>query len=185
MVVLMCAFAEGALGQDCSWMPTSRTHAWSRFGPLAWKEVRVCRTAFDENGEIERSSETVTRTRVRTVGRTTFSLNITSTVVAAGRRFPPTPQTVTLPIAPDVDSSKELGTGVVTIDGDEYPTRVIELVTESGGTGRTSKLHYCERTCPQMLQQHTITRDLTTNAVTCETTVTVTHLNKLCDVLAN
>ncbi len=113
-----------AWGQVPEWMPTTGTHAWSRFGPRAWKEVRVKTYAVAENGNVLRSSTTIARTRVTSVDRQSFSLCVSLTVeVAGGWEFLSEPQTVTREVAPLVESAEAVGDQKVTIDGNEFARR--------------------------------------------------------------
>ena len=53
--LLTCVFlfpmGTYCVGQESAWLPTQGTHAWTRFGVRAWKEVRIRTTTFDENGK--------------------------------------------------------------------------------------------------------------------------------------
>ncbi len=169
-------------GQDSEWIPTTTTHAWARFGPHAWKEVRV-RTDAYKDGEIERSSTTTARTRVVRVGRHSFSLCVTSTVELAGREFPSAPQEFTRNVAPNVESSKVVGQDTLTIDAVDYPVRVISVVTKNGTKRETSTLYLCQSTYPQTLKRVTVSVDTKAPDLKTETIVTVTELGRGTDIL--
>ncbi len=162
VLVAMPAGDFAAWGQEPEWMPTTGTHAWSRFGPRAWKEVRVRTYAVAENGEVLRSSTTIARTRVTSVERQSFSLCVSSTVEVAGREFPSEPQTVTRDVAPQVESTEAVGEQQVTIDGQEFATQVIRFVTTSGTQTETNTIFFCKDTTPQMLKRVTTSVDSAT-----------------------
>jgi hypothetical protein len=165
------------------WIPNTGTHAWCRFGARAWKEVRVRTYAVGDAGEVLRSSTTVARTRVTRVGANSFSLCVSSTVEVAGREFAAEPQTFTRAVAPQVDSSEVVGQETVLIDGREYPVQIIEFVSTNGAQQEANKLLFCRDTTPQMLKRVTRTRDSANPDAVVETTVTVTQLNKMADIL--
>jgi hypothetical protein len=170
-------------GQTPEWMPTTGTHAWSRFGARAWKEVRVRTYAVGENGEVLRSSTTIARTRVMTVGLHSFSLCVSSTVEVAGREFPSEPQTFSRDIAPNVESSQVVGEQQVTIEGRAYATQVIRFATAMGTQAEANTIFFCKDTTPQMLKRVTTSVDSTNPDMATETTASVTELNKMADIL--
>ncbi len=169
--------------QESQWLPTRGTHAWARFGMRAWKEVRIRSSAYDENEQVVRSSTTVARTHVVRVARRSFSLCVTTTVKVAGQEYSAAPKEITKELAPEIESSKVVGTDTVTIDGQTYPTQVIHLVTKSGTKRETSTLYYCSITTPNTLKRVTTSTDTQTPGTTTSTTVTVTELNKKIDIL--
>jgi hypothetical protein len=173
-----------AWGQVPEWMPTTGTHAWSRFGPRAWKEVRVKTYAVAENGNVLRSSTTIARTRVTSVDRQSFSLCVSLTVeVAGGWEFLSEPQTVTREVAPLVESAEAVGDQKVTIDGNEFGAQVIRFVTTSGSQRDTNTIFFCKDAMPQLLRRVTTSVDSLHPDQATETTVTVSQLNKMADIL--
>lgn len=182
-IALMCVATPSVPAQETGWMPTVDTHPWSRFGPRAWKQVRVTKSAFNEDGNLQRTSGTVTHTRVTRVFGNHFSLCVTAEVVAGGREFAPEPQTVTCDVAPGPSSSELVGTEQLRINGRDFRTQVIRLTTTDVTTRRISTLHHCADTCPSILKQHIKIEDVKTGTVLSETTMTVTHLDKPVDVL--
>lgn len=177
-----CSLSE-ARCQETGWLPTRGTHAWARFGLRAWKEVRIRSSSYDENERETRSTTTIARTRVVRVARHTLSLCIQTTVEAAGQEMTAEPQEITKDLAPEVESSKVVGTGTILIDGREYPTQVIELVTKNGTRRETSNIQYCATTTPQTLKRVTTSVDPQQPDMPTSTTVTVTELNKMMDIL--
>ena len=172
-----------AWGQTPEWMPTTGTHAWSRFGANAWKEVRVRTYSIGENGAVLRSSTTIARTRVTKVERQSFSLCVSSTVEVEGREFPSEPQTVTREVAPQVESAEAVGDQKVTIHGRDFGTQVIRFVTNSGTQKETNTIYYCKEATPRLLRRVTTAVDSAHPNQASETTVTVTELNKMADIL--
>jgi hypothetical protein len=172
-----------AWGQTPEWMPTTGTHAWSRFGANAWKDVRVRTYSIGENGAVQRSSTTIARTRVTKVERHTFSLCVSSTVDMEGREFPSEPKTVTREVAPQVESAEAVGDQKVTIDGREFGAQVIRFVTTSGTQKETNLIFFCKEATPRLLKRVTTAVDSAHPDQASETTVTVTELNKMADIL--
>ena len=165
-----------AWGQAPEWMPTTGTHAWSRFGPRAWKEVRVRKYVVGDNGEVVRSSTTIARTRVTSVERQSYSLCVSQTVEMQGRESPSEPQTLTREVAPQIELAEAVGDQTVTIDGCEFGTQVIRFVTNSGTQRETNTIYFCKNATPQLLRRFTTSvNSLHPDHVT-ETTVTVSEL---------
>jgi hypothetical protein len=180
LVTLLCAPTQC---QETEWLPTQGTHAWARFGPRAWKEVRIRSSAFDENEQLIRSSTTIARTRVTRVALRTVSLCVATTVEVAGQEFSAEPREFTRDLAPQVESSKIVGTDDIEIDGQKYPTQVIQLVTKSGTKRDTSSLYFSGNTVPQTLKRVTTSVDTQAPGLPISTTVLVTELDKKRDVL--
>lgn len=181
MAILVCQ--RTADGQTPEWMPTAGTHAWSRFGPRAWKEVRVRTYTVDKSGQVLRSSTTIARTRVTRVERQSFSLCVSSTVEVAGREIYNGPQTLTREVAPQVQSTETVGKEKVVIDGQEYGTEVIRFVTVSGTRSEENTIHFCKDVTPQLLRRVTASVDSAHPDEQMETTVTVTELDNMTDIL--
>jgi hypothetical protein len=180
---LLLVAAAPTAGQEKGWLPTLGTHAWTRFGSNAWKEVRIRTSSYDQQGREIRSSTTRARTRVVQVGRRSFSLCVSTTIEVAGQEISPEPQEITRELAPQVESSRVIGKDTVTIGQVEYPTEVVELVTKNGSRLETSRLHHCATTTPQTLRRVTTSVDPGTPESKISTTVSVTELNKMMDIL--
>ena len=185
-IVVLAAIDVSGLrvwGQTLEWMPTTRTHAWSRFGAGAWKKVCVRTYAVGEKGEVLRSSTTIARTRVTKVEARAFSLCVSSTVEVAGHEFPSEPQTFSRDVAPNIESSEVVGQQQVTIEGREYATQVINFATTTGTQKESNTIFYCKDTTPQMLKRVTTSVDSANPDAATETTACVTELNKMADIL--
>ncbi|MFO7905219.1 MAG: hypothetical protein ACQESR_02030 [Planctomycetota bacterium] len=177
-LTILSSLAAAAWCQDAKWLPRQRTHGWARFRLGAWKKVRVHNATFDEDGQRVRSSTTITRTRVTRLGRRSFSLSVSTIVNAAGQRFASEPQVITKELAPHVVSSEVLRTDTVTINDQQYPAQVIELVTKNGTTRETSTLYYSPGTTPSILKRITSSVDTEAPEVETSTVVKVDELDK-------
>ena len=169
--------------QESEWLPTVETHAWSRFGPRAWKEVRLTTYDYDATGQVARSSTTIARTRVATVGLRSYSLSVESTVAAAGRQFPAPPHTITRDITPEIKAHQVLGEEVLTIRDRQYPIQVIQFVTTNGTRQETNTVYWSRDVHPNVLRRVTASLDVDHPESVSEITSTVTALNKPTDVL--
>ncbi|MCU0958846.1 MAG: hypothetical protein MUF48_01965 [Pirellulaceae bacterium] len=165
------------------WLPTVSTHAWSRFGARAWKEVRVRTSVFGANGDIQRSGTTIARTRVTNIGLNSFSLCVSLADEAAGGGVRSEPRTLTHDVAPPVESSELVGEEQVTIEGHPYPTQVIRFVTSNAAKQETNTVFFCAHSTPQLLKRVTTSVSATNPESATETTVTVTEMNKMADIL--
>lgn len=172
-----------ACGQEFEWLPTVETHAWSRFGPQAWKEVRLTTYDYSTNGQVARSSTTIARTRVTTVGLRSYSLSVASTVAAAGREFPAQPHTITRDVVPDIKAHQVLGEETLTIRDRQYPTQVIQFVTASGTRQETNTVYWSRSVYPHVLKRVTASVDVNHPEAASEITSTVTALDTHTDVL--
>lgn len=175
--------AAQAIAPPPDWLPTVHTHAWSRFGARAWKEVRVHTYMFGANGDIQRSGTTLARTRVISVGPSSFSLRVALADEAAGNDGQSEPRIMTHNVAPPVESSEVVGEEQVTIDGCQYPTQVIRFVTSDAGKQETNTVFFCAHATPQLLKRVTTSVSATNPESATETTVTVTEMNKVADIL--
>jgi hypothetical protein len=172
-----------ACAQDLEWLPTVETHAWSRFGPRAWKEVRLTTYDYDTTGQVARSSTTIARTRVTTVGLRSYSLSVSSTVAAAGREFPAQPHTITRDIAPEIKAHQVLGEEMLTIRDRQYPIQVIQFVTANGTRQETNTVYWSREVQPHVLKRVTASMDVNHPESVSEITSTVTALDTRTDVL--
>lgn len=165
------------------WLPTVNTHAWSRFGTRAWKEVRVRTFMFGPNGDVQRTGTTVARTRVTNVGSSSFSLCVSLADEAAGSDAPSEPRTLTHDVAPPVESSEVVGEEQVTIEGRQYPTQVIRFVTSTAAQQETNTVFFCAHSTPRLLKRVTTSVSTANPESSTETTVAVTEMNKMADIL--
>jgi hypothetical protein len=117
------------------------------------------------------------------VARHTLSLCINTTVEVAGQELTTKPQEITKDLAPEVESSKVIGTGSVVIGNKQYPTQVIELVTKNGTRRETSRIDFSSSTTPQTLKRVTTSVDPKHPEASISTIVTVTELDKMVEIL--
>ena len=163
------------------------TNTWNprvgSFRACAWKEVRIRSIAYDENEQEVRSSTTVALMCVVRVARHTLSLCVSRTTEVAGQEFSTEPKEITKELAPQVESSKVVGTETVRIGTQEYPAQVIQLITKSGARRETSKITIAARQLPTRSNVLQHRSDPQTPNNTTATTVTVTELNRMASVL--
>ncbi len=179
---VICTDFPQARGQAADWLPTVETHAWSRFGLRAWKEVRVRKYVMRKNGEVLQSS-TLARTRVTRVGPHSYALCVSSILEIGGDGSPAVDQTIERDVAPAVGESEVVGEQQVTINGKAYATQMISYKSVAGNQQETNTIFFCKDTVPQVLKRVTTTVDRITQATESETITTVTVLNSMADIL--
>jgi hypothetical protein len=176
------ASAMRASGQTPDWMPTVDTHAWSRFGVNAYKEVRVRKYVVRKDGEVLQSS-TLARTRVTRVGPRSYTLCVSSVLELGGDEAPSAPQNISRDVAPAVTGTTLVGEQQITIDGRPYKTQEIRYTTTTGSQVEQNTVFICKDTTPQVLKRVTKSVDATNEDMATETISTVTALGGMADIL--
>jgi hypothetical protein len=138
---------------------------------------------FGQNGDVQRSGTTIARTRVTNVGLSSFSLCVSLVEEAPGGEVRSEPRILTHDVAPPVETSELVGEEQVTIEGRQYPTQVIRFVTSTAAKQETNTVFFCAHSTPQMLKRVTTSVSATNPEAATETTVTVTEMNKMADIL--
>ncbi len=181
LIALGAGFA--AHGQDANWGSSATTDAWAKFGPRSWKTVRIVTKSYDENGAVASEGTTVAQTQVATVGRRSFALQVQTTMEMMGDQFFSDPQLINRTFEDQSPSTTTIGQEPLTIKGQDFPTEVVQTVVDDNNATRTSTVHFCRLTSPQVLKRVTVAKDPVNDQVKSHTTVTVTELDKVVDVL--
>lgn len=178
---LVCASLVYA--QQVPGVPDLASHSWARFGPRAWKVVRVKTDSFDDKGQVERTSTRTTRMQVTRVTRRSYSLCVSSTAEVSGNHIMPEPQTVTQNLDQNVILSQTLKSQTLTIGNREYIANVVRVVTQNGNVVRTSTIYYSQHAVPEVLKRKTISTNAQTHDIISETTVDVTEVDHRREIL--
>jgi hypothetical protein len=166
-----------------AWSTSLKNHAWARFGTQAWKVTRLKTQSYNEQGKLERTSITITRTHVTGVREDSLSLGIQSTVAVEGQEFVSDPQEVTQRVSQLPESAQTVRTETLTIGEQKFSTEVIVFEVQQAGNKQVTQLNVCRETTPQVLKRVTKTLDATSNELHAETVVQVTELEAMLDVL--
>jgi hypothetical protein len=102
-----------------------------------------------------------------------------------GGGFPTDPQLIERSFEDPPPEAISIGEEAVTIKGRDFPTEIVQTVTNGSDTKRTTTLHLCRHTNPQVLKRVTVAKDPQSDQVKSHTTVTVTELDKSVDVLGD
>jgi hypothetical protein len=172
-----------ASAQNANWISSATTDAWAKFGSGSWKTVRIVNKSYDENGTLAKEGVTMTQTEVARVTRRSFSLQVRTTMEMMGEQFPSDPQLIERNFGEQTPVTTSIGKEEVTIKGQEFPTEVVQTVIDGDNATRTSTVHFCKQTNPQVLKRVTVAKDPRNDHVKSHTTVTVTELDKTVDVL--
>lgn len=179
--LIVCATLVCA--QQVPGVPDPASHSWARFGPRAWKVVRVKTDSFDDRGQVERTSTRTTRMQVTRVTRRSYSLCVSSTADVSGNHIMPEPQTVTQDLDQNVILSQTLKSETLTIGNREYIANVVRVVTQNGNVVRTSTIYYSHHAVPEVLKRKTISTNAQTHDIISETTVDVTEVDHRREIL--
>jgi hypothetical protein len=180
-IVLMTGLMASA--QNANWISSATTDAWAKFGSGSWKTVRIINKSYDENGALTNQGVTITQTEVARVTRRSFSLQVRATMEMMGEQFPSDPQLIERNFAEQTPVTTSIGKEALTIKGQDFPTEVVQTIIDGDNSTRTSTVHFCKLTNPQVLKRVTVAKDPSDDHVKSHTTVTVTELDKTVDVL--
>jgi len=158
-------------------------HAWARFKPGAWKQVRAVTETLDVKGEVERTSITETTTTLMAVEGNQFTLQIKATVEVSGKRFESKPVEVkqtfcgALPdqkveISDPVDST-------VSVDGRQYACQVITVSISDAAkkTTATTKIYISDVLTPHVLRRESVIKATEAVGHGSQTTITMYALD--------
>lgn len=163
-------------------------HAWGEFEPGAWKLVRVLTETLDENGLVTGTSTTETRTTLLQMDDRGITLEVSTTVEVAGKRFEAEPQTLdqgiwgqkeTQTVRPGKTSSTRLTIGERTI-----ACQVRELEIVGGNTRTTAKVFFSKDIQPHVLRRESVTTTLDGSEKLAEATIEVIALDMPFKVLS-
>jgi hypothetical protein len=142
--------------------------------------VRVATEAFDADGKVTSVSVTEIKTTLTDADPEGYTLAVETTVEVAGKRIVSPPQVVSQCYSGagrgQAVETRSLGSGRVTIDGADYPCEVRQIEVTGDVTRTVSRVHYCTRTVPYVLERESDSVDLASGAVTSRTTMQVVAL---------
>ncbi len=170
--------AGSAYGQRIPGVVDPESHSWARFGPRAWKVVRVKTETLNEQGQVERSSIRTTRIQVTRVTRRSCSLCVTSTAEIEGNQIAPEPKILTQTFDQNIISTENLRSETLTIGNREYIVKVVRIVSKNEGVIRTSTVYYSRQAQPQVLKRTTISKDAQSGDIISTTEVAVTEVDR-------
>ena len=167
---------------------TQRHHPWGCFAPGAWKLVRVVTETLDQEGTVQGTTTTETKTTLEALDEHGVALLIQGIVEMAGKRLEAEPRCVQQGFhgqrAGAGAKVKDLGPATVTIQGREIACRV-EQVEETTTAARTvTKIYFSETVAPHVLKRESVTTDPEGQKKLNETTVTVVAVDLPWRVLA-
>jgi hypothetical protein len=165
IIVCACALpawlvATTALAQNAQAQNHVRTYReWEAFPVGAWKQVRVYRESFDEQGKLTQTSIADTKTTLVSTDEKGFSLKTEMTYEVAGKRFNPQPEVHWYgfhgePKGQEVASEK-VGQEMVEVDGLKLPADVYRLTFHEGTRRREVRAHLSEM-FPYLLRKRSV-----------------------------
>jgi hypothetical protein len=142
---------------------SAQCHPWGLFEPGAWKTVRVVVETLDDKGQVVGACSTSTKTTLIDVAEDGVTLEISSCMKVAGKRFEPEPQVVRQGFHGEllVPSLKQLPAtnGDVTIEGKKIPCRIQKLEWNVPNGKTTATLYYSAGVAPYILKRECVTTD--------------------------
>jgi hypothetical protein len=114
---------------------------WEQFEPGAWKQVRLHRETFDEQGNVATTSITDTKTTLVDKDEKGFTLCVEMTVEVAGQKFPTPPQTLWYGYNGETKgqtvSTERLGNEQLEIDGHKINAELFQINVQADGQRRS------------------------------------------------
>lgn len=153
-------------------------HAWARFAPGAWKRVRVVTETLDPDGRVVSTSVQETTTHLDRVEKDAIALRTEGTIEVGGQRLESPAQTVVQGFsgqsADAMCQLRSLPEGAVTVEGESITCRVeqVEVTTSTSHTVTTN--YYADGRAPYLLKSESNTRELATDGIASQATMTVT-----------
>lgn len=152
-------------------------HPWAKFGLGSWKQVRVFNESIGENGKVENTSITNTKTTLVDVSDTDYMLKVEVTIEVAGKSFKAETKFVRQGFHGEASGQtaevQTVGPGEVVIDGRKYPIQVRKVVINGDDLKRVSLVHYSAAVPPHVLKRETKVTDVTGGKQTYESLVEV------------
>ncbi len=158
-----------------------RHHPWGDFEPGAWKLVRVLTETLDENGLVTGTSTTDTRTTLLQRDEQGITLEVSTTVEVAGKRFEPEPQILDQGYWGQVETQTlrpgKTSPARITIAEQSISCQVQELEVIGSSTRTTSKVYFSDAIRPHVLRRESTTTTLDGSDKLGETTIEVIALD--------
>lgn len=154
-------------------------HAWGRFNPGSWTQVRKLTEEFDERGVLKSVSTTETKTTLIEVSDRSYTLQLEVTVEVAGKRIVAQPRAVCLGYYGETNGQRvvvrRVGDDDLLVGGKRVQCKILESAINGGDEKIVSKIYYCDSTAPFVLKRDTRSTDPEGET---------THLHTQVDVIA-
>jgi len=138
-------------------------HAWGRFHPGSWAQVRKISEEFDEQGKLTSVSTTETKTTLVEVRNTGCTLRVEVTVEVGGRRVTAQPRMVVLGYMGQGSGERAIirtrGTKTLTVGGKSIPCQVLEVTINRSAEKTLSTFYYSDSQPPFVLKRQTRSTD--------------------------
>ncbi len=180
LLLFICAVALVARPADAQRPLIPREHhAWGRFSPGSWTQVRKLTEEFDEQGKLKSTSTTETKTTLIEASERSYALQLEVTVEVVGKRIVAQPRTVRLGYYGEMNGQRvvvrRIGDGGLLVGGRKVQCQILESTINGGDEKTVSTIHYCPSAAPFVLK-----RDMKSTDIESATT----HLHTQEDVIA-
>lgn len=152
--------AQAAMGQE--WLVSSQQHAWGRFKPGCWKSVRVITDILDEEGNVNSTTKTETKTTLLKKKGNSYTLEVEVTVEIADRRIASEPKQIKRNFILNTDGKiriKPASKATLELSGHSLPVDVLNVTLEDAIGRRSSIVHSSRDTPPFVFQRETVMVD--------------------------
>lgn len=180
LLLFICAVALAARPAHAQRRLIPREHhAWGRFYPGSWTQVRKLTEEFDEQGKLKSTSTTETKTTLTEADERGYTLQLEVTVEVAGKRIVAQPRTVHLGYYGEKNGQRvvirKTGDGDLLVGDREVRCQILESTINGGDEKIVSTIHYCASAAPFVLKRDKKSTDLES---------ATTHLHTREDVIA-
>ena len=162
--VFVCISLLGYPAQAQETANVATTHPWARFGLGSWKRVRIYNESISDQGQVEQTSATDTKTTLLEVSNTGYTLQVEVTVEVAGKSFPADPKIIRQGFHGETNGQlvnvETVGAGEVVIEGKTYAIEKLKVIINGDDQKRTTLVHYSDQVSPYVLKRETTATDV-------------------------
>ncbi len=134
-------------------------HVWGRFDPGTWKRVRIITDTVNDRGAVADTTITETKTTLLRADSKRLTLRIEATVDVAGKRFACPPEVVEYGYygesANEAAETKNLGSEPLTVDGQQVPCRIEQVVASAGQQKQVTEMFLSDSVEPYVMKRVT------------------------------
>jgi hypothetical protein len=150
-------------------------HAWGRFEPGSWVQIRKLTEEMDDQGNAKCLSTTESKTTLTKVAQVDCTVQLEVTVVVARKRFAGHPRVLQLGFNGETNGRraevKKVGTDSIQVGTESVPCHLLEATVDGESAKQVSTIHYSPSVAPYILRRETRTIDAEGNASPYVTTV--------------
>jgi len=179
--LLLCAAIARAAQPGEPPAVLKQSHAWARFAPGSWRQVRITTESFDADGRLTNSSTTDNITTLQDITADQVTLKVEVTVEVEGKRFPSQPQILRQGFAGETVgqtvSFRPLEPHSVTIGGRQFACEAQQIEILGGVNKELTEISFSSLLTPPIVKRKTTLSDSASGKTTQETLAEVFALD--------